>query len=92
MCRRNFQFCSGCWFSFSVWLFVAILKWIRLTIQKLKFYFLPCLWKSKEGGTYRIVYHKENKVMYAVSSSGYNAGNFTLLVDENGDPMLYEGE
>lgn len=46
----------------------------------------------ERGGTYRIVYQKENKVMYAVSSSGYNAGNFTLLVDENGDPMLYEGE
>lgn len=46
----------------------------------------------ERGGTYRIVYQKENKVMYAVSSSGYNAGNFTLLVDENGDPMLYKGE
>ena len=46
----------------------------------------------ERGGTYRIVYQKENKVMYAVSSSGYNGGNFTLLVDENGDPMLYKGE
>lgn len=46
----------------------------------------------ERGGTYRIVYQKETKVMYAVSSSGYNAGNFTLLIDENGDPMLYEGE
>ena len=46
----------------------------------------------ERGGTYRIVYQKETKVMYAVSSSGYNAGTFTLLVDENGDPMLYKGE
>lgn len=54
---------------------------------------LPSMFVEIErGGTYRIVYQKENKVMYAVSSSGYNAGNFTLLVDENGDPMLYEGE
>ena len=46
----------------------------------------------ERGDTYRIVYQKENKVMYAVSSSDYNSGNFTLLVDENGDPMLYKGE
>ena len=55
--------------------------------------FLPSMFVEIErGGTYRIVYQKENKVMYAVSSSGYNAGNFTLLVDENGYPMLYKGE
>ena len=55
--------------------------------------FSPSIFVEIErGGTYRIVYQKENKVMYAVSSSGYNAGNFTLLVDENGDPMLYKGE
>ena len=39
-----------------------------------------------------IVYHKDTKVMYAVSKGGYNAGNFTLLVDENDNPMLYKGE
>lgn len=38
-----------------------------------------------------VVYHKETKVMYAVSNSHYNYGNFTLLVDENGNPMLWEG-
>lgn len=46
----------------------------------------------EEGLFYRIVYHKETKVMYAISDGGYNCGTFTLLVDENGDPMLYEGE
>lgn len=38
--------------------------------------------------TGRIVYCKSTKVMYAVSSNG----EFTLLVDENGNPMLYDGK
>lgn len=38
---------------------------------------------------WKIVYHKETKVMYAVSYGSYNLGNFTLLVDENGDPLLW---
>lgn len=42
--------------------------------------------------TWQIVYHKETKVMYAVSAGAYNYGNFTLLVDENGDPLLWEVE
>lgn len=46
----------------------------------------------ERGGTYRIVYQKETKVMYAISDQSYSEGVFTLLVDENGDPMLYEGE
>jgi hypothetical protein len=40
--------------------------------------------------TWQIVYHKETKVMYAVSDCSYNFGNFTLLVDENGDPLLWK--
>ena len=46
----------------------------------------------ERGNTYRIVYQKETKVMYAVSDQSYGEGVFTLLVDENGDPMLYKGE
>lgn len=37
-----------------------------------------------------VVYHKETKVMYVVSDGDYNHGTFTLLVDENGDPLLYK--
>lgn len=44
------------------------------------------------SSSWRIVYHRETKVMYAVSWGSYNSGAFTLLVDENGDPLLYEGE
>ena len=45
----------------------------------------------EETGAYCIVYDRETKVMYAVSNSGYNCGNFTLLVDSNGNPLLYQG-
>ena len=40
---------------------------------------------------YQIVYHKGTKVMYAVSVGYYNAGNFTLLVNADGTPMVYGG-
>lgn len=42
--------------------------------------------------TWRIVYHKETKVMYAVSDGSYNYGNFTVLVDADGKPMLWESK
>ena len=45
-----------------------------------------------ERETYwKIVYHKETKVMYAVSYGAYNCGNFTMLVDADGKPMLWKG-
>lgn len=34
---------------------------------------------------------RETGVMYAVSNGMYNHGTFTLLVDANGDPLIYEG-
>lgn len=37
-----------------------------------------------------IVYHKKTKVMYAVSDGIYNRGTFTLLVNADGTPMLWE--
>jgi hypothetical protein len=42
-------------------------------------------------GSWAVVYHRETKVMYAVSRGGYNSGNFTLLVNADGTPMLWEG-
>lgn len=41
---------------------------------------------------YQIVYDKETKVMYAMSDGYYNKGSFTLLVNADGTPKLYEGE
>lgn len=43
----------------------------------------------EETGAYCIVYDKYTKVMYAVSDGAYNHGTFTLLVDANGNPLLY---
>lgn len=37
-----------------------------------------------------IVYHKDTKVMYAVSRSRYNAGTYTVLVNVDGTPMIWE--
>lgn len=45
----------------------------------------------EETSEFRVLYHRETKVMYAVSVGGYNRGNFTVLVNPDGSPMLYEG-
>lgn len=42
-------------------------------------------------GLWYVVYDTETKVMYAVSSGGYNGGNFTVLVNSDGKPLLWEG-
>lgn len=41
---------------------------------------------------YDVVYHRNTKVMYVVSHDSYNKGNFTVLVNPDGSPMLYETE
>lgn len=38
---------------------------------------------------YDIVYDRYTKVMYAISRGGYNSGNFTVLVNSDGSPLLY---
>lgn len=43
----------------------------------------------EETSAYCIVYDKYTKVMYAVSNGGYNCGDFTLLVNADGTPLLY---
>ena len=40
------------------------------------------------GYNYKIVYHKDTKVMYAVSRE--NA--FEVMLNPNGSPMIWEGE
>lgn len=44
----------------------------------------------ESAGTWIVVYHKETKVMYAVSNGSYSYGEFTVLVDADGEPLLYE--
>lgn len=41
---------------------------------------------------WNVVYNKETKVMYAVSSGAYNGGTFTMLCDKDGKPQLWKGE
>jgi PBP1b-binding outer membrane lipoprotein LpoB len=48
--------------------------------------------KADLSTTYDVVYHKDTKVMYTISQGAYNSGTFTLLVNPDGTPMLYEGE
>lgn len=48
--------------------------------------------KADDYNAYDVVYHKDTKVMYAVSHSCYNIGTFTVLVNPDGTPMLYEAE
>lgn len=46
----------------------------------------------EDGATWNVVYDKETKVMYAVSSGLYNCGNFVMMVDSDGKPLIYKGE
>lgn len=40
---------------------------------------------------YYVVYHKDTRVMYAISNGSGNRGIFTLLVNPDGSPMIYNG-
>lgn len=44
------------------------------------------------GAAYNIVYHEQTKVMYVMSKGRYNYGTFTLLVNADGTPMVWDGE
>lgn len=48
--------------------------------------------KVESAGIWYVVYHKETKVMYVVSNGRYNHGTFTLMVDQDGKPLLWQGE
>jgi len=45
----------------------------------------------EDGWDYRVVYNRDTKVMYVMSNGTHNHGTFTLLVNEDGTPMVYEG-
>lgn len=48
--------------------------------------------RIEQTGSWQIVYHKETRVMYAVSIGGYNSGNFTVMVNPDGTPQVWNGE
>ena len=37
-----------------------------------------------------VLYHKDTKVMYIVSRGSYNQGAFTIMLNAEGMPLLYE--
>lgn len=39
-----------------------------------------------------IMYDTETKVQYSVSQGGENRGNLTVLLNSQGNPLLYEGD
>ena len=43
-----------------------------------------------EGSGYAIVYDTDTKVMYVMATFGGNYGDFTMLVNPDGSPKLYE--
>lgn len=43
-----------------------------------------------ENSDYAVVYDRETKIMYAMSNSSYNIGNFTVLLNVDGTPKLYK--
>lgn len=47
--------------------------------------------KVEDGGLWDVYYHKDTKVMYAVSDAAYNTGTFTVLVNADGSPLIWEG-
>jgi len=45
-----------------------------------------------ENLNFFVVYMNDTKVMYSISVGVYNRGNFTLLVNKDGSPMVYKGQ
>lgn len=48
--------------------------------------------KIEKTSGWLVVYHRDTKVMYVVSNGGYNVGDFTVLLNPDGTPMLYSGD
>lgn len=45
----------------------------------------------ERASSWKVVYHRETKVMYVVSNGAYNYGTFTMLAKADGSPLLWEG-
>lgn len=45
----------------------------------------------EDSYNWKVVYHKYTKVMYAISNGSHTHGIFTLLVNPDGSPMIWEG-
>lgn len=47
--------------------------------------------RVEAGGFFDVVYDKDTKVMYVISTGFYNGGNFTMLVNSDGTPKIWKG-
>lgn len=55
----------------------------------------PTFVSIESGDEYQIVYHRETKVMYVVSQNYSSYGPkaiFTVMLDAEGKPLLYQGD
>ena len=43
------------------------------------------------GSSWQVLADSETGVMYVVSDGMYNRGTFTMLVDADGNPLIWEG-
>ena len=50
----------------------------------------PMFITVERNGIWDVVYHCDTKVMYVVSRGIENSGNFTLMVDVDGNPLLWQ--
>ena len=64
----------------------------EITVSQKNSGMFVCIQPADGRHNYDIVYHKDTKVMYVISHDTYNRGNFTLLVNPDGTPMIYEDE
>lgn len=46
----------------------------------------------EEANSWAVLYHRETKVMYVMSRGGYNTGNFTVLLNPDGSPLVWDSE
>lgn len=51
-----------------------------------------CLVFIEKHETFSVCYHRDTKVMYLMSYGSYNLGNFCVMLDQDGKPLLYQGE
>lgn len=72
-------------------LLLAVLAVGCAKVEKTKPYSQSRFMEVERTGSWRVVADRETGVMYAVSFGGYNKGNFTLLVDADGNPLIYKG-
>jgi hypothetical protein len=53
---------------------------------------VPSMFVEVENNlSWRVVYHRETKVMYVISEGSGNYGNFTVMLNPDGTPQTWEG-